>query len=93
MRGEAAGRSREGERGFVEGEGRLLDWPNEEKETDDREMDGEGRIGIALLRQVNGLDTNRAKFNIAGLFLKLNDLWYILKRGFPNILFSSLAWW
>ena len=97
-RGEAACRSREDERQFVEGaegEGRLLDWPNEEKETVGNEEDGEGRVGIALLRQEIGLDTNRAKFNIAGFFLllKLNDLWYILKRGFPNILFSSLTWW
>ena len=52
----------------AEGDGRFLDWPNEEKETVGKEEVGEGREGIALLRLVNGLDTNRAKFNIAGIF-------------------------
>ena len=66
-RGEVAGRSRVDE--FEEGaEGEEEGWPNEEKETQGREEE-EGRVGIALLRQVSGLDTtNLAKLSIADFF-------------------------
>ena len=67
-RGDGACRSRLYAEGAEREGGLPLDWTNEEKNTDGREEQGDGRVGIPLLKQVSGLDTNRAKFNISVFF-------------------------